>query len=74
MDYLILHGYSSTAKKFATEAKLALTDDEIRDMVVRSDIKMDILNGAIDDAIQKLNELNPMVSSSMTLIFPALYD
>jgi len=61
LDFLILHGYNRTATKFAMEAKLMLTDNELRDMAVRTDIKRDILNGDIDDAVRKLNELNPAI-------------
>jgi len=61
LDYLVLHGYNHTATKFAVEAKLILTDNQLRDMAVRADIKQDILNGNIDNAIQKLNELNPTI-------------
>jgi len=61
LDYLILQGYNRTATKFAMEAKLPLTESELRDMAVRTDIKRDILNGNIDEAIHKLNELDPAI-------------
>jgi uncharacterized protein YutE (UPF0331/DUF86 family) len=61
-DYLVLQGYNDTAKKFASEAKIRATKNDY-DMQERVLIKRDILSGNIADAIEKVNDLNPKVST-----------
>ena len=62
MDYLISEGYPSAAQKFASEANIEpmLDVDSIQERV---EIREAIDAGDIQTAIEKINELNPQVSS-----------
>lgn len=64
MDYLVSEGYPSAAQKFALEANLQpkLEMDSIQSRV---DIRNAICRGDIQSAIEKINELNPQVSSKL---------
>ena len=63
MDYLISEGYPSAAQKFASEANILPTSavDSIQERVA---IREAIYRGDIQSAIERINELNPMVSRS----------
>lgn len=63
MDYLITEGYPSAARKFAMEANIQppAEEDSIR---LRVEIRNAIHAGDIQKAIEKINDLNPQVSSS----------
>lgn len=63
MDYLISEGYPSAAQKFAHEANIepALDVDSIQERV---EIREAIDSGDIQTAIEKINELNPLVNST----------
>jgi glucose-induced degradation protein 8 len=63
LDYLVLHGYNDTARKFASEANFR-ADVNDYDMHARVLIKRDILNGSLEAAVEKVNDLNPEVSSN----------
>lgn len=60
MDYLISEGYPSAAQKFASEANVQPTSavDSIHERV---EIREAIYAGDIQTAIEKINELNPLV-------------
>ena len=62
MDYLINEGYPAAAKKFAVEANLYQSEEEMENIEERVDIRNSILAGDIQPAIEKINELNPDVS------------
>ncbi|KAI4172876.1 MAG: hypothetical protein LQ343_003283 [Gyalolechia ehrenbergii] len=60
MDYLISEGYPSAAQKFASEANIQPTSgvESIQDRV---EIREAIHAGDIQAAIERINELNPML-------------
>ena len=60
MDYLISEGYPSAAQKFASEANIQPTSavDSIQERV---EIREAIHAGDVQTAIERINELNPMV-------------
>ena len=61
MDYLVSEGYPSAAQKFAMEANIQprIDFDSIRERV---EIRNAIYSGDIQTAIERINELNPLVS------------
>lgn len=63
LNFLILEGYESAAKKFASEANITpkVPTDTIHDRV---EIRSSIIRGQITQAIQLINELNPEVCQS----------
>ena len=69
MDYLISEGYPSAAQKFAHEANIEpmLDVDSIQERV---EIREAIDLGDIQTAIEKINELNPQVSSTQPCHLP----
>jgi len=62
MDYLISEGYPSAAQKFALEANIQPQVD-VESIRERVEIRNAIYGGDIRSAIEKINELNPQVSS-----------
>ncbi|KAL8997194.1 MAG: hypothetical protein Q9169_003460 [Polycauliona sp. 2 TL-2023] len=60
MDYLISEGYPSAAQKFASEANIQPTSavDSIQERVA---IREAIYQGDIQSAIERINELHPML-------------
>ena len=62
MDYLVSEGYPEAAERFATEASLAPRTD-IDSINQRVEIRNLIHKGDIKAAIEKINDLNPQVSS-----------
>lgn len=64
MDYLVSEGYPEAAHNFAIEANLQpRTDvDSIQDRV---EIRNLIYGGDIQTAIERINELNPQVDTSL---------
>ncbi|KAI4242137.1 MAG: hypothetical protein L6R40_004180 [Gallowayella cf. fulva] len=66
MDYLISEGYPSAAHKFASEANIQPTSavDSIQERVA---IREAIFRGDIQSAIERINELNPMVRPPFSL-------
>ena len=63
MDYLISEGYPRAAEKFAKEANMQLPVEE-ESIESRVEIRRAIHTGDIDSAINKINDLNPQVSST----------
>lgn len=66
MDYLISEGYPRAAEKFAKEANMQLPVDE-ESIQYRVEIRKAIHAGDIDTAVNKINDLNPQVSSAFAL-------
>jgi hypothetical protein len=66
MDYLISEGYPRAAEKFAKEANMQLPVDE-ESIQYRVEIRKAIHAGDIDTAVNKINDLNPQVSSTLAL-------
>jgi hypothetical protein len=66
MDYLISEGYPRAAEKFAKEANMQLPVDE-ESIQYRVEIRKAIHAGDIDTAVNKINDLNPQVSSTLGL-------
>lgn len=60
MDYLINEGYPSAARKFALEANIPTTED-IESIQERVEIRNAIHRGEIQEAIERINELNHQV-------------
>ena len=73
MDYLISEGYPRAAERFAKEANIQLPLEE-ESIQSRVEIRQAIHAGDIDIAVQKINDLNPQVSSRCTLPLPLLQD
>lgn len=63
LNFLILEGYESAAKKFAAEANLTpkIPTDTIHERV---EIRSAIVRGDVTRSIMLINNLNPEVSSS----------
>jgi hypothetical protein len=68
MNYLIIEGYQSAALKFAQEANISssVALDSIDD---RMQIRAAIHAGAIQEAIERINDLNPEVSVVYCLLW-----
>ena len=61
MDYFVTNGYPSSAQKFAMEANIRPTAD-VESIQERVDILQTIYAGDIQNAIEKINDVNPKVS------------
>ena len=74
MDYLINEGYPDAAKKFAAEANIQQPPGDTETIEERVEIRNAILDGDIQTAIERINDLDPDVrgpfSSSVDLTFP----
>jgi hypothetical protein len=62
MDYLVIEGYKSAAEEFCQEANLAPPVD-FESIESRMDIREALQRGDIEDAITRVNDLNPEVCS-----------
>lgn len=60
MDYLVIEGYKDSAQNFARESGLAPTID-LESIEYRMGIKKAIQRGDVDEAISKVNDLNPEI-------------
>lgn len=60
MDYFITEGYPTTAKYFAAEANLRPKTD-FESVSERVEIRDAIHRGDLQNAIEKINEVNPLV-------------
>lgn len=60
MDYLVIEGYKSAAEEFSEEANLAPPVD-FESIESRMDIREALQRGDIEDAITRVNDLNPEV-------------
>ena len=61
MDYLVIEGYKSAAEEFSQEANLAPTVD-FESIESRMVIREALQRGDVEDAITRVNDLNPEVS------------
>lgn len=61
MDYLVIEGYKSAAEEFSKEADL-LAPVDFQSIEDRTNIREALQRGDIDEAIVRVNDLNPEVS------------
>ncbi|KAJ3553277.1 hypothetical protein NP233_g12682 [Leucocoprinus birnbaumii] len=66
MDYLVIEGYKSAAEEFSQEADLTPPVD-FESIESRMDIREALQRGDVEDAITRVNELNPEVSNQVCL-------
>ena len=62
MNYLVVEGYKDAAEQFSIESGLAPMVD-IASIQDRMDIRRAVQAGNVDAAIERVNDLNPDVSS-----------
>ena len=60
MNYLVTEGYPETAQILAAEANMAM-DSEVSPIQERLEIRNLIYAGDIQNAIERINEVNPQV-------------
>ncbi len=60
MDYLVIEGYKSAAEEFSQEAHIAPPVD-FESMESRMNIREALQRGDVEDAITRVNDLNPEV-------------
>ena len=65
MEYLISEGYPEAAQRFALEANIE-PELDVESIQERVEIREAIAKGDIQTAIEKINELNPQVSTSLS--------
>ncbi|KAF9568480.1 hypothetical protein CPC08DRAFT_702494 [Agrocybe pediades] len=68
MDYLVIEGYKSAAEEFSQEANLEPPVD-FESIESRMDIREALQRGDVEDAITRVNDLNPEILDTN----PALY-
>ncbi|KAH9487023.1 Protein GID8-like protein [Psilocybe cubensis] len=68
MDYLVIEGYKSAAEEFSQEANLIPPVDP-ESIESRMDIREALQRGDVEDAITRVNDLNPEILDTN----PALY-
>jgi glucose-induced degradation protein 8 len=61
MDYLVIEGYKSAAEEFSQEANLTPPVD-FESIESRMDIREALQRGDVEEAITRVNDLNPEVS------------
>jgi len=61
MDYLVIEGYKSAAEEFSNEANLTPPVD-FESIESRMEIREALQRGDVEDAITRVNDLNPEVS------------
>ena len=66
MDYLVIEGYKSAAEEFSQEANLSPPVD-FESIESRMDIREALQRGDVEDAITRVNDLNPEVCFWLTL-------
>lgn len=65
-DYLVVEGFSDAAVEFARETGISSTIDQ--DMIQeRMEIRQAVEDGRVEEAVRRVNELDPEVSSSLVL-------
>ena len=67
MDYLVTEGYPRAAQDFAREANIQPTG-EVDNLEARKEIKLAIYGGKIKEAIEMINEVNPLVCDATSEI------
>ena len=68
MDYLVIEGYKSAAEEFSQEANLTPPVD-FESIESRMDIREALQRGDVEDAITRVNDLNPEVCVFLCDIF-----
>jgi hypothetical protein len=61
MDYLVIEGYKSAAEEFSKEANLPPSMD-LDSIENRMNIRAAVQRGDVEEAIEKVNDMNPDVS------------
>lgn len=61
MNYLVIEGYRDAAEKFSLEANISPYDD-FDSIEERMSIRNAIQTGNIQEAIEKVNDINPEVN------------
>jgi hypothetical protein len=61
MDYLVIEGYKDAAERFSSESGLSPQVD-LESIENRMNIRSAIQRGDVEDAIGRVNELDPEVS------------
>jgi len=68
MDYLVIEGFKSAAETFSVEANIPPTVD-LNSIESRMSIREALQRGDIEDAIARVNDLNPEVSELVLISF-----
>jgi hypothetical protein len=69
MDYLVIEGYKSAAEEFSEEANLSPPVD-FESIESRMDIREALQRGDVEDAITRVNDLNPEVCVAPSFTVP----
>lgn len=67
MDYLVIEGYKDAAQNFARESGLTPSID-LDSIEYRMGIKNAIQRGDVEEAIAKVNDLNPEVGPVLPIL------
>lgn len=62
MDYLVIEGYRSAAEEFSKEAELS-TPIDFQSIEDRTNIREALQRGDVEEAIMRVNDLDPEVCS-----------
>jgi len=68
MNYLIIEGHKDAAEKFQKESGTK-PEVELSTISKRMEIRSSIQNGQIEEAIQKVKELHPMILNNESILF-----
>jgi len=68
MDYLVIEGYKTSAEEFSQEAGLSPPVD-FESIEGRMNIREALQRGDVEDAITRVNDLNPEVCPCSRLAF-----
>lgn len=68
MDYLLIEGFSDAAVEFARETGLPADVDHAQ-VAERMEIRQAVEDGRVEEAVRRVNELDPEVSRISPLIF-----
>ena len=72
MDYLVIEGYKSAAEEFSQEANLTPPVD-FESIESRMEIRDALQRGDVEEAIMRVNELNPEVNCIILSSCPFLW-
>jgi len=61
MEYLVIEGYKTAAEEFSKEADLVPPVD-LQSIESRLDIREAVQRGDVEEAIERVNDMNPDVS------------
>lgn len=68
MDYLVIEGYKTAAEEFSKEAELS-TPVDLQSIEDRTVIREALQRGDVEEAIMRVNDLDPEVRSVLYLAF-----